>query len=205
MSVVTGTKKTYVHRNSIEGAEFLPKLRLNSFFTSNIMYVHSCKSYSFISHYIKPDTIFFLFCLLFHSLLKCDVQVKTSWLRWNTPALWKVTSLEWHVSLMPQPRASSSITTGRRVCVNEAHQLLWPNDSTLVCTVSDRFSILASYTSPNTNVTQWLWWLSVSDFGFHSTSANSNQNHYPGVESPWCDNEWLASGVSLCPAGWAHT
>lgn len=51
----------------------------------------------------------------------------------------------------------------------------------------------------------WLWWLCASDFGIHSTSADSNQNHYPRVESPWSDNEWWASRVSLCPAGWAHT
>lgn len=45
------------------------------------------------------------------------------------------------------------------------------------------------------SVTHWL------KFGYRSTSVNSNQIHYPGVESPWCVNGWQASQASLSPAG----
>lgn len=44
-------------------------------------------------------------------------------------------------------------------------------------------------------------WVSVFSFGFRSTSANSNHNHYPGVEPRRCGNEWHASRASLRP-GW---
>lgn len=65
------------------------------------------------------------------------------------------------------------------------------------------------FSSPNIDTTLIWRWKQMSQSIINeslsscSSSANSNQNYDPGLESPWCDNEWRAGRVSLCPAAWA--